>query len=94
MLRGMTARFGARLAWTGCGLSVLCGAGALSLIPSYRHVTPIPDLLLIAGALCYSGVGALIAARQPSNRIGWLLLLIGTLTSVCLAASCSFCRMV
>ena len=87
MLRGMTARFGARLAWAGCGLSVLCAAGALTIIPSFQNDSPIPFLLLIAGALCYSGVGALIAVRQPSNRIGWLLLLIGLLTSVCLAAT-------
>ena len=33
--------------------------------------------MLAAGALCYSGVGALIAVRQPANRIGWLLLLVG-----------------
>ena len=84
---GMNARLGTRLAWAGCGLSVLCAAGAISTVPSYRHVTPIPELLLIAGALCYSGVGALIAMRQPVNRIGWLLLLVGLLTSVCLATS-------
>ncbi len=83
----MTARFGTRLAWAGCGLSVLCGAGALALLPSYRRASPVPELLLIAGALCYSGVGALIAMRQPANRIGWLLLLTGLLTSVCLAVS-------
>jgi signal transduction histidine kinase len=43
--------------------------------------------LLIAGALSYSGVGAVIAIRRPANRIGWLLLLTGILSSVCLAAS-------
>src|SRR5260370_21756764 len=60
--------------------------GAFTAFPN-RRVTPIPELLLIAGALSYSGVGALIAMRQPANRIGWLLLLIGVLSSVCLAAS-------
>jgi len=66
---------------------VLCAAvGALTVFPN-RRVTPIPELLLIAGALAYSGVGALIAMRQPANRIGWLLLLTGVLSSVCLAAS-------
>src|SRR5205823_1239880 len=68
-------------------LSALCAAvGALTVLPN-RRVTPIPELLLIAGALSYSGVGALIAMRQPANRIGWLLLLTGTLSSVCLAVS-------
>jgi signal transduction histidine kinase len=57
------------------------------LIPSFRGASAIPYALLIAGALSYSGVGALIALRQPANRIGWLLLLVGLLTSVCLATS-------
>jgi signal transduction histidine kinase len=57
------------------------------LIPSFRGASAIPYVLLIAGALSYSGVGALIALRQPANRIGWLLLLVGLLTSVCLATS-------
>src|SRR5260370_7356617 len=83
----MTARLGTRLSWAGCGLSVLCGVvGALALFPN-RKVTPVPELLLIAGALAYSGVGALIVMRQPANRIGWLLLLTGVLSSVCVAAS-------
>ncbi len=87
MLPGMTARLSTRLVWASCGLSVLCAVvGAFTAFPN-RRVTPIPELLLIAGALSYSGVGALIAMRQPANRIGWLLLLIGVLSSVCLAAS-------
>src|SRR4029077_2087238 len=87
MLPGMTARFSTRLAWAGCGLSVLCAVvGALAVF-SHRRVTSIPELLLIAGTLAYSGIGALIAMRQPANRIGWLLLLIGVLSSVCIAAS-------
>ncbi len=87
MLPAMTARLGTRLSWAGCGLSVLCGVvGALALFPN-RKVTPVPELLLIAGALAYSGVGALIVMRQPANRIGWLLLLTGVLSSVCVAAS-------
>src|SRR5260370_30043181 len=87
MLPGMTAWLSTRLVWASCGLSVRCAVvGAFTAFPN-RRVTPIPELLLIAGALSYSGVGALIAMRQPANRIGWLLLLIGVLSSVCLAAS-------
>jgi signal transduction histidine kinase len=87
MLPRMTTRFGTLLAWGGCALSVICGLlGALTVLAS-RRVTPIPELLLIAGALCYSGVGTLIAIRRPANRIGWLLLLTGVVASVCLAAS-------
>jgi signal transduction histidine kinase len=87
MLPGMTARFGTRLAWAGCGLSGLCGSASVLTVFADRGVTPIPELLLIAGALSYSGLGTLIAIRQPANRIGWLLLLTGVLASVCLAAS-------
>ncbi len=87
MLPGMTGRFGARLVWVGCGLSVVCAAFGVYIAFLSRQVTPIPELLLIAGALSYSGVGALIAIRQPANRIGSLLLLIGILSSVCLAVS-------
>ena len=82
-----TTLFRSGLAQAGFGLSALCGAvGALAAYQN-RPITPIPELLLIVGALAYSGVGGLIAMRQPANRIGWLLLLTGTLTSVCLAAS-------
>jgi signal transduction histidine kinase len=58
----------------------------LDVHPSGRG-GPIPLLLLIAGTLCFSGVGALIAARQPANRIGWLLLLIGLMSAAALATS-------
>ena len=63
--------------------------GPVALLPAQPSDPggPVPELLLIAGALCYSAVGTLIAVRQPANRIGWLLLLVGLLTSVCLATS-------
>jgi signal transduction histidine kinase len=87
MLPGMTVRFGSQLALAGCGLSVLCGLVGLFTVFADRRVTPIPELLLIAGALSYSGLGSLIAIRRPANRLGWLLLLTGVLASVCLAVS-------
>ena len=86
---GMAPSLGARVAWAACGLSALLVVGPLALLPAQSSAPggPVPELLLVAGALCYSGVGALIAVRQPANRIGWLLLLVGLLTSICLAVS-------
>jgi len=86
---GMTARFGARLAGAGFGLSALLAAGFLVLVAAHPTGVggTISALLLIAGTLCYSGVGALIATRQPANRIGWLLLLIGVLTAAALSTA-------
>lgn len=86
----MTANFGTRLAWTGFGLSGLLAAGSVAALVALHPSGgggPIPLLLLIAGTLCYSGVGALIATRQPANRMGWLLLLIGLLSAAALATS-------
>src|SRR5579859_4295129 len=87
ILTGMTGRFGTRLAWIGCGLALLSGLVGLLVAAQNRGVTPVPELLLIAGAISYSCVGTLIAIRRPANRIGWLLLLTGVLASVCLAVS-------
>jgi len=86
---GMAPNLGARVAWAACGISALLVVGPVALLPAQPSVPggPVPELLLVAGALCYSGVGALIAVRQPANRIGWLLLLVGLLTSICLAVS-------
>lgn len=84
---GMAPHLGARVAWVAFGLSALLVVWPIALLPAQSSAPggPVPELLLVAGALSYSGVGALIASRQPANRIGWLLLLVGLLTSVCLA---------
>ena len=86
---GMAPNLGARVAWAACAISALLVVGPVVLLPAQPSDPggPVPELLLVAGALCYSGVGALIAVRQPANRIGWLLLLVGLLTSICLAVS-------
>jgi signal transduction histidine kinase len=81
----MTARFGTRLAWAACVLSALFVAGSAALLPSHPADGLVPEVLLLVGALCFSGVGALIATRQPANLIGWLLLLTGLLSSASLA---------
>lgn len=88
----MAARFGTRLAGAGLALSVLLSAGPLPLLAflAKEQLTAarvIPEVLLVVGALCYSGVGALIAVRLPANRVGWLLLLTGLLSSATIATA-------
>ena len=85
----MTTRYGV-VVWASFGLSIFLAVGSIAelvAIPAPGGGGPIPVLLLIAGTLCYSGVGAVIAIRQPANRIGWLLLLIGLLGAAGLATS-------
>jgi hypothetical protein len=38
-------------------------------------------------AVCFSGFGAVIAARRPENRVGWLFLVTGALAATQVAAS-------
>ncbi len=58
--------------WPSCALDYL----DRSRIHSLDDAQPIGVVLGIS----FSVLGALIAARQPSNRIGWIYLLIGVLT--------------
>ena len=86
-VRGMSARLRARMAWSGFGTSVLLIACSLGLVATHPQGVLVPVLLLMAGALSYSCVGALVAVRQPANRIGWLLLATGLLSSLSLGVS-------
>jgi hypothetical protein len=67
------------VAWSLFGLfMVLVVAGALVTI-----LGPAPDEdLFFVAVVGYGFVGALIAARQPGNVIGWLLLVIGNLLAL------------
>jgi signal transduction histidine kinase len=59
----------------------------LALVVWHPSGNLIPLALLFVGALCYSGVGALILVRQPVNRMGWLLLATGLLTAAAIAVA-------
>ena len=77
----MSARLSVRLVAFAAGAVVL-----LSILPAallaFRQLLPqesVPAALLLAGTLTYTAVGALIALKQPANRIGWLMLGIGSI---------------
>src|SRR5436190_11621345 len=86
----MRARTAARLAWSMWGLTLALVAGSFVLLFLNRH-TEVPtgglgrsaDLTFPVVFLVFSTVGAVVAARHPSNAIGWIFCATGL--SVCLA---------
>jgi uncharacterized membrane protein len=85
---GMKAATAARLAWALC-VACLVGLGTSLLLQVLNGTaglgsTPLPAVLTftVVGAL-FAVVGALVASRQPGNKVGWLLLAAG----LCLAVS-------
>jgi hypothetical protein len=81
----MSPRAAAWLAWSLCALSLaLTAISILLLNRNLAHPnTYLYDYWLdnTLGTLCYAPVGALIAARRPSNPVGWLLCLWGVALS-------------
>jgi hypothetical protein len=76
----MTARTAARLAWSLCTGCVVGGGGVvvLQLLNGTSDLgwAPLPALL------AFAVVGALVAARQPRNSVGWLLLAVAVCMTV------------
>jgi hypothetical protein len=76
----MTARTAARLAWSLCAGCVVGGGGVvvLQLLNGTSDLgwAPLP------GLLAFALVGALVAARQPRNAVGWLLLAVAVCMTV------------
>jgi signal transduction histidine kinase len=89
----MHTRTARMIAWSTLGLALLVASVGLWLVTLNWH-TPLPpgvssvvsDAALIMAFLPYAVVGALIVARQPGNRIGWLFLVSGLLMGVGLTA--------
>jgi hypothetical protein len=76
----MTARTAARLAWSLCTACVVggCGVVVLQLLNGTSDLgwAPLPALL------AFAVVGGLVAARQPRNSVGWLLLAVALCMTV------------
>ena len=83
---GMNPRASARLAWSLCAVALVLTALALLLLDrNLAHPNAyIYDYWLdnTLAAISYAPVGALIAARRPSNPVGWLLCLWGVVLSI------------
>jgi signal transduction histidine kinase len=81
------------IAWSTLGITLLVATIGLWLVVMNRR-TPLPpgvssvlsDAALILAFVPYAVVGALVVARQPANRIGWLFLVSGLLMSIGLTA--------
>jgi hypothetical protein len=83
---GLSSRTAPRLAWSLCALSfALTALGLLFFnLNLSKPNTHIYDYWLdnTLGTLSYAPVGALLAARRPTNPVGWLLCLYGVALSV------------
>jgi hypothetical protein len=73
---GVKRRTAARLAWSLCAGTVagICGLVGLKVLNGGSDLWSMP---LIAAPLAFAVVGALVAARQPRNPVGWQLLAVG-----------------
>src|SRR5438552_2500076 len=72
----MRARVATRVAWSLwlATLGLVAGGLALTFLNGFSHQDPFFAVVLPSLSVTYASVGALIASRQPENRIGWLLL--------------------
>jgi hypothetical protein len=74
----MSGRAATRLAWALAGLAL--GLLASSYFISLRDVGQ--SVFVVALALMFSVVGALIASRHPGNAIGWIFLAVAVATGL------------
>jgi hypothetical protein len=72
----MTARTAARLAWSLCAACV-AGISGLLVLKVLNGPADLRSAPLVAAPLAFSVVGALVAARQQRNPVGWQLLAVG-----------------
>jgi hypothetical protein len=85
----MKARTAARIAWFSFAVAAISAGLGLYLhwLQEGPSIVKLGQLGEIAPLLSLSGIGALIAARQPHNKIGWLMCAVGTVGVVDLLMS-------
>jgi hypothetical protein len=72
----VTARTAARLAWSLCA-GCVAGIGGLLVLEVLNGPADLRSAPLVAAPLAFLVVGALVAARQQRNPVGWQLLAVG-----------------
>jgi hypothetical protein len=72
----VTPRTAARLAWSLCA-GCVAGIGGLLVLKVLNGGADLRAAPLVAAPLAFSVVGALVAARQHRNPVGWQLLAVG-----------------
>jgi hypothetical protein len=72
----VTARTAARLAWSLCA-GCVAGIGGLLVLKVLNGPADLRAAPLVAAPLAFLVVGALVAARQHRNPVGWQLLAVG-----------------
>jgi len=78
----MTRRRAEFLAWGLWGLCMLVlVVSETPLFPQRGAAFSLDDLLTVLPFVLFATVGAIVAARRPDNRLGWLYLVIGLLAS-------------
>jgi hypothetical protein len=77
----VSARTAARLAWSLCAASV-AGIGGVLVLKVFNGGADLRSAPLVAAPLAFSVVGALVAARQQRNPVGWQLLAVGVFGTV------------
>jgi hypothetical protein len=73
----MSGRASTRLAWALAGLALALLAASAASRPG-----ELDDVLVVALAITFSVVGALIASRHPGNAIGWIFLAVAVATGL------------
>lgn len=72
-----TTRTSTIVAWVWAGLILAVGIGVVVGI-FVQDILDVDSVVLITASLAYTGLGVLIAVKNPGNRIAWLFFVVAT----------------